>query len=877
MLISFLQTIGFSCTCDDLLLEPEGEVPAQLAALAEVDRQFVHDFATKGETLQQLLRQPELSERHDRLAQSATSQVIAKVNEEILPTKLMRPFPSNNFLIMTQSGSKGSAVNLSWVATLIGQVSLESRRPRPLPMFERGDMSARAHGFVMSRFVTGLRPDEYFNASAGGREGLVDTAIKTAYGGYMQRSMTKHLEAVHVAYDGTVRSSDGQIIEFIYGEDGIDPAKSPYLRDFAFMRSNYDGYKQRSKPIADVGPPDDAITYLDENPLAERGETAQSKFSPITTIGAVSERFERAFLDYAEKNPETDSIRNDVPPLEKLRIVSMFNYFMSQIHCGEPVGICAAQAIGEPLTQMTMNTFHLAGYAGTNVTMGVPRLQELLIVASRKPRTPTMTIPFRTIEEAEAFARRFSRVPLRSLVEEFEYEELFDGGERRVSVDLRLNPERVDEMGGTIEWDSVQLRFSRALRRKITTVLAHEGGAKLTEIEEAQPRARNQPRDEDLGIIKRRERKEETHGFGEKPEGDSQSEDDELDLDAPGSELPEEDVPENLEMERFGNVIHVAFSVGNVKVRLLLDSLIELALDGVMVRETRGISRAVASPADKARLAVRDHRRRELLGGADAGGHRLPALRLQTRERGCESLRHRSRTQRHHPRGLQRVRHLRAPDRLATPPAHHRLHDAEWRVDRPQSPHDDHLPEPAPADVLRDVRHLPRRGRRIWRRRRAAIAVRRDFRRQRPALRHRRLRHSRGSVVNPGKVRFALDAELPPWSTSLALHSACARLSGPERESSEVKEMLIPSCFAAFRAPGRHRLWCPHHAKNRRCRRAPSTKSELERWRSLREAQLGTRGQHRASDFLLVCRGRIKDCGGRWRRDRETSPSVNKR
>ena len=558
----------------------------------------MHDFATKGETLQQLLRQPELSERHDRLAQSATSQVIAKVNEEILPTKLMRPFPSNNFLIMTQSGSKGSAVNLSWVATLIGQVSLESRRP--LPMFERGDMSARAHGFVMSRFVTGLRPDEYFNASAGGREGLVDTAIKTAYGGYMQRSMTKHLEAVHVAYDGTVRSSDGQIIEFIYGEDGIDPAKSPYLRDFAFMRSNYDGYKQRSKPIADVGPPDDAITYLDDNPLAERGETAQSKFSPITTIGAVSERFERAFLDYAEKNPETDSVRNDVPPLEKLRIVSMFNYFMSQIHCGEPVGICAAQAVGEPLTQMTMNTFHLAGYAGTNVTMGVPRLQELLIVASRKPRTPTMTIPFRTIEEAEAFARRFSRVPLRSLVEEFEYEELFEGGERRVSVDLRLNPERVDEMGGTIEWDSVQLRFSRALRRKITTVLAHEGGAKLTEIEEAQPRARNQPRDEDLGIIKRRERKEEAHGFGEKPEGDSQSEDDELDLDAPGSELPEEDVPENLEMERFGNVIHVAFSVGNVKVRLLLDSLIELALDGVMVRETRGISRAVASPADKA-------------------------------------------------------------------------------------------------------------------------------------------------------------------------------------------------------------------------------------------------------------------------------------
>lgn len=61
-------------------------------------------------------------------------------------------------------------------------------------------------------------------------------------------------------------------------------------------------------------------------------------------------------------------------------------------HPGDCVGCVAAQAIGEPSTQMTLNTFHLAGHGGVNLTLGIPRLREILMTASDKIKTPIMTM-----------------------------------------------------------------------------------------------------------------------------------------------------------------------------------------------------------------------------------------------------------------------------------------------------------------------------------------------------------------------------------------------------------------------------------------------------------------------------------------------------
>ncbi|RLG77399.1 MAG: DNA-directed RNA polymerase subunit A', partial [Thermoprotei archaeon] len=77
-------------------------------------------------------------------------------------------------------------------------------------------------------FREGLAPTEMFFHAAGGREGLVDTAVRTSQSGYMQRRLINALLDLYVEYDGTVRAADGSIVQFVYGEDGVDPMKSSH-------------------------------------------------------------------------------------------------------------------------------------------------------------------------------------------------------------------------------------------------------------------------------------------------------------------------------------------------------------------------------------------------------------------------------------------------------------------------------------------------------------------------------------------------------------------------------------------------------------------------------------------------------------------------
>jgi len=139
---------------------------------------------------------------------------------------------NNSAVIMAKSGARGSMLNLSQMSGCVGQQAVRGERIhrgyqyRTLPHFKKGDLGARAKGFVASSYKTGLTPTEYFFHSMGGREGLVDTAVRTSRSGYMQRRLINALEDVKVENDGTVRHSGGQIIQFIYGEDGIDPARS---------------------------------------------------------------------------------------------------------------------------------------------------------------------------------------------------------------------------------------------------------------------------------------------------------------------------------------------------------------------------------------------------------------------------------------------------------------------------------------------------------------------------------------------------------------------------------------------------------------------------------------------------------------------------
>jgi len=139
---------------------------------------------------------------------------------------------NNSAVIMAKSGARGSMLNLSQMSGCVGQQAVRGERIsrgyqyRTLPHFKKGDLGASAKGFVASSYKTGLKPTEYFFHSMGGREGLVDTAVRTSRSGYMQRRLINALEDVKVENDGTVRQAGGQIIQFIYGEDGVDPTRS---------------------------------------------------------------------------------------------------------------------------------------------------------------------------------------------------------------------------------------------------------------------------------------------------------------------------------------------------------------------------------------------------------------------------------------------------------------------------------------------------------------------------------------------------------------------------------------------------------------------------------------------------------------------------
>jgi DNA-directed RNA polymerase subunit A' len=138
----------------------------------------------------------------------------------------------NPAVILAKSGARGSMLNLTQMAGAVGQQSVRGERlmrgfvHRTLPHFERGDLGADARGFVSSSYKRGLSPTEYFFHSMGGRESLVDTAVRTSRSGYMQRRLINALEDLKVAEDGTVRNTAGTVIEYKYGEDGIDPTRS---------------------------------------------------------------------------------------------------------------------------------------------------------------------------------------------------------------------------------------------------------------------------------------------------------------------------------------------------------------------------------------------------------------------------------------------------------------------------------------------------------------------------------------------------------------------------------------------------------------------------------------------------------------------------
>lgn len=282
-----------------------------------------------------------------------------------------RAFPDDNSgVIMASTGARGSTLNIGQMTAALGQQSIRGRRitkgyrDRSLPHFKPNDANPDSKGFIKSNYRDGLSPLEFFFHAMGGREGLVDTAVRTQQSGYMQRRLINALEHMKIEYDQTVRDPHGNIIQFVYGEDGIDPAKSDHGEAVNISRLI------------------EGELLVDEGKKATEKEVSEIVHRQAKTL---NQRLrEKLLVSFSQNKLSRDGANKVIK-----RTLDLINKAM--VEPGEAVGVVTAQSIGEPGTQMTLRTFHFAGVKERNVTLGLPRLIEL-VDARKKPVTPTMDV-----------------------------------------------------------------------------------------------------------------------------------------------------------------------------------------------------------------------------------------------------------------------------------------------------------------------------------------------------------------------------------------------------------------------------------------------------------------------------------------------------
>ncbi|XP_014559695.1 hypothetical protein COCVIDRAFT_91322 [Bipolaris victoriae FI3] len=464
LLTKMLHMRAFSCGVEDLILTGQGE-EARLVELRkaenigfEVASKYVTLNAEKIDPtnpelrrrLEAVLRDDTKQHGLDLLTNTANSKISSAVTAAVLPDKLIKAFPKNQMQAMTGSGAKGSMVNANQISCNLGQQVLEGRRVpvmisgKTLPCFKPFETSVRAGGYIVNRFLTGVRPQEYYFHMMAGREGLIDTAVKTSRSGYLQRCIIKGMEGLRVEYDTSVRDSDGSMVQFLYGEDGLDTTKQKYLNDFKFQAQNFYSLAQ-ALHTAEAYPRVSSAEAAEHNKKAakkaRKGDTASmdpatAVYTPSRHSGSTSETFLQAKREYCDKNPDKllkNKKKDEEGEILKRTFEQMLDlkYLRSLVEPGEAVGVVAGQSIGEPSTQMTLNTFHLAGHSAKNVTLGIPRLREIVMTASANISTPSMQLyphPELSKEDCEKFAKSITRLPLSAVLDKVTVTETLGAG-----------------------------------------------------------------------------------------------------------------------------------------------------------------------------------------------------------------------------------------------------------------------------------------------------------------------------------------------------------------------------------------------------------------------------------------------------------------
>ncbi|SSD60927.1 DNA-directed RNA polymerase III subunit RPC1 [Saccharomycodes ludwigii] len=436
----FLGNRGFSIGIEDVTpaddLKKKKEDMVEIA-YAKCDELI--DLFNKGK----LETQPGCNE--EETLEAKIGGLLSKVREEVGEVCIRELDNMNAPLIMATCGSKGSTLNVSQMVAVVGQQIISGNRvpdgfqDRSLPHFPKNSKTPQSKGFVRNSFFSGLSPPEFLFHAISGREGLVDTAVKTAETGYMSRRLMKSLEDLSCRYDNTIRTSSNGIVQFTYGGDGLDPLDMEGNAQPVNFKRTWDhsyniSFNKDDRQLL----PYEIIKLTNSilNPL----EKKLIRYDNVGVIVSEHEQNNIEFIDQhdAERNfykslrqymtekaefvahvrktkglkqmldePGDEFQEMDIDELSpevslnavnqlckiseqlvrKFLTIAIFKYHKAKVEPGTAVGAIGAQSIGEPGTQMTLKTFHFAGVASMNVTLGVPRIKEI-INASKVISTP---------------------------------------------------------------------------------------------------------------------------------------------------------------------------------------------------------------------------------------------------------------------------------------------------------------------------------------------------------------------------------------------------------------------------------------------------------------------------------------------------------
>jgi len=452
---------GFSVGLSDLLIDKETNTK-----IKEITKQLKKDVYTEIRKIHQGDFRNTSIKTNEEFFEESVNNLLNDANKTIGKIGMEKIDDSNRMLNMIKSGSKGNTINLVQMVGSLGQQSVEGKRinygfdNRTLPHFTKYDDGPESRGFVESSFVQGLTPQEFFFHAMGGREGLIDTAVKTSETGYIQRKLVKAMEDCKINYDMTVRNASGNIIQFLYGDDGMQAIKleNQYIKYIEYDKltlennfllshqdklSNFMDALTLNEFYADKEWSNKMFVYYqkvcdDKEFLIKRvfkGKYESKIVYPISfhrilenVVGMFNSTNVKTASNlnplYILKTMETledDGLIINRLNTGKMILGIMLRYYLNPKHLiknlhltkeafdyvvqkikvkfydalappSEMVGVVAAQSIGEPCTQLTLNTFHLSGVASASKAVrGVPRIKELLSV-SKNMKAPSCTI-----------------------------------------------------------------------------------------------------------------------------------------------------------------------------------------------------------------------------------------------------------------------------------------------------------------------------------------------------------------------------------------------------------------------------------------------------------------------------------------------------